>query len=182
MTFDPFWWKLRLYWMVYVVVFSTVIGLGLSFVVTLVSWSISGSFSLELTQLKALYTVALFWFKLAWALSFLLALVFSFRKIFNREIAGKTLFLMDCESKEPLIPVILLDILPLWRKFLFMMVWVLVVMALLLLGLFGIDKSFFGGSTLFILILLFGALLLPVMLLSVKNVRRSDNPRLKARK
>jgi hypothetical protein len=175
---DSFWWHIRARWLLYIVSFSFIIGLILTFIITVSSWVMSGDMSFDSDKLSALYTVASFWFSLAWVISFLLAHIFSFKYIFNKNIAGKSLYIMDCESKEPLTPVILLDVLPVWRKFLFLIVWILLVVALLLLGVFGMDKSFFGGSTLFILILLIGVVMLKPLLLSVKNVRRSDDIRL----
>jgi len=177
---NKFWLQLRLRWLVFVIVFSSVLGLVLTLVVTLITLVSTGvHFTTE--GLKALYTLVSFWFMLTWALSFLMALIFSFKTLFNKEVAGKKLFLIECESKEPFDPVILADVIPIWRKFLFWMVWILLVVALLLLGVFNIDKTFFGGLTLFILILLFGVVILKPLLLSIKNVRSSDDMRFKER-
>lgn len=178
---NSFWLKLRLRWLGFVLWFSFVLGASLTLVVTLITVVSTGvSFSAE--GFKALYTLVSFWFKLSWVLSFLIALIFSFKTLFNKEISGKKLFLIECESKEPFEPVILADVIPIWRKFLFWMVWILLVVALLLLGVFNIDKAFFGGLTLFILILLLGMVILKPLLLSIKNVRMSDDVRVKERR
>ena len=177
---NSFWLRLRLRWLVFVVLFSFALGLGLTLVVTLITL-LSTGVHFTAKGLEAVYTLVSFWFMFTWALSFLIALIFSFKTLFNKEIAGKKLFLIECESKEPFDPVILADVIPIWRKFLFWMVWILLVVALLLLGVFNIDKSFFGGLTLFILILLFGVVILKPLLLSIKNVRTSDDMRFKER-
>lgn len=178
---NNFWWKLRLRWLGFILWFSFVLGLGLTLVVTLITIISTGvSFSAE--GFKALYILVSFWFKLSWILGFLIALIFSFKTLFNKELAGKELFLIECESKEPFDPVILADVIPIWRKFLFWMVWILLVVALILLGLFNMDKAFFGGLTLFILILLLGMVILKPLLLSIKNVRISDDVRVKERR
>lgn len=178
---NNFWLRLSLRWLGFVLWFSFVLGLILTLAVTLITVVTIGV-SFTAAGLKALYILVSFWFKLSWVLSFLIALIFSFKTLFNKEIAGRTLFLMECESKEPFDPVILVDVIPIWRKFLFWMVWILLVVALLLLGVFNIDKAFFGGLTLFILILLLGMVILKPLLLSIKNVRMSDDVRLKERR
>ena len=181
LNMNSFWWQLRLRWLGFVLWFSLVLGLILTLIVTLITIVSTGvSFTAE--GFKALYTLVSFWFKLSWALSFLIALIFSFKTLFNKVLAGKKLLLMECDSKEPFEPVILVDVIPIWRKFLFWMVWILLVVALLLLGLFNIDKAFFGGLTLFILILSLGMVILKPLLLSVKNVRMSDDIHFKERR
>ena len=178
---NNFWWKLRFRWLAFVLWFSLVLGAILTLAVILIT-AVTIGVSFTAAGFKALYILASFWFKISWVLSFLIALIFSFKTLFNKEIAGKKLFLMECESKEPFEPVILVDVIPIWRKFLFWMVWILLVVALLLLGVFNIDKAFFGGLTLFILILLLGMVLLKPLLLSMKNVRMSDDVRVKERR
>ena len=177
---NDFWFKLRLRWLGFVVLFSAVLGVVLTLLVTVITL-VSTGVHFTTKGLQAVYTLVSFWFVFTWVLSFLIALVFSFKTLFNKEIAGKKLFLIECESKEPFEPVILADVIPIWRKFLFWMVWILLVVALLLLGVFNIDKAFFGGLTLFILILLFGVVILKPLLLSIKNVRTSDDMRFKER-
>jgi hypothetical protein len=176
MTRDPFWFYLRLRWLAFVIAFSLVLGFLLTVVILLVTLFNTGIESFDKSNIMALFEVASFWFILSWVLSFLVALIFSFKTLFNKTIAGKQLLLLECKSKEPFIPVILADVIPIWRKFLFWMVWILVLVALILLGIFHVSKTFFGGFTLFMMILLFGVVILKPLLLSIKNVRMKDNP------
>lgn len=171
---SSFWWKLRLRWLLFVLGFSMALGAVLTLIITLITlFSVGIVFTTK--GMLALYALLSFWFKLTWVMSFLIALIFSFKVLFNKTLDKRRLSIIDCESKEPLEPVILLDVIPIWRKFLFWMVWILLVVALLLLGVFNIEKAFFGGLTLFVLILLLGVMILQPLLLSMKNVRISDD-------
>ena len=172
---DRFWFYIRLRWSAFVILFSVVTGLVLTAVILVITLFNTGIGALDQTNISALLEIASFWFKLSWVLSFLLALMLSFKTLFNRPFAGKELLLLECKSKEPFIPVILVDVIPIWRKFLFWMVWILLVVALILLAVVNVTKTFFGGLTLFIMILLFGVVILKPLLLSMKNVRIKDN-------
>ncbi len=176
---DNFWWQLRWRWLTYIISFSLLLGLAITTLIVLVILFDTGM-RLNQTTFQALFGVFSFWFMLSWALSFLIALIFSFKTLFNKPLAGKELWLLECESKEPLVPVILADVIPIWRKFLFWMVWILLVVVLLLLGVMQVSKTFFGGVMPFIMILSLGVVILKPLLLSIKNVRlhevRRENP------
>lgn len=165
-----FWRALRLFWLQKVLIFATLIGLVLTVAIVLVTLFFTG-IAPSKEGMVAIYAIAHFWFFIAWTLGFLAALVLSFKSLFNRPMHGYKLLMLDCATKEPYEVVILLDVLPLWRKFLFWMVWILSVVALLLLGALGVEKTFFGGPTLFIMILFFGVLILKPLMLSMKNIR-----------
>lgn len=167
---DRFWWRLRWAWLRFVLLGSVIIGAILSGIVLAVTLFNTGVDLTSGQSWKALFTIAAFWFKIAWVLGLLLALILSFKKLFNRDFAGHRVYLLDCE-KEILDPVILTDTLPLWRKFLLWMVWILSVVVLVLLGVLGMDKSYLGGPTLFAAIIAIGIFLLKPLLLSMKNVR-----------
>lgn len=166
-----FWWSLRLRWLLFVIVFSLLLGVALTAVIIVITLFTTGIESLSTQSFRALYEIASFWFVLSWVLSFLVALIMSFKPLFNKAIAGEQLMLIECKTKEPFDPVILVDVIPIWRKFLFWMVWILLLVVLLLLGVFSVDKTFLGGPKVFILILLFGVVILKPLLLSMRNVR-----------
>lgn len=170
MSAQKFWLLLRLLWLKRVILHSVIIGLVLTLLITLVTLFNTGV-ALNRQGLKAIFEIAHFWFMIAYIVGFLWALVLSFKGLFNRNMAGYRLVLLECSSKEAYSEIILLDVLPLWRKFLFWQVWLISIMVLILLGIFKVDKSFFGGWTLFVWIILFGLLILKPLLLSMKNVR-----------
>jgi hypothetical protein len=84
-------------------------------------------------SLRALFDIFVFFFPFVFSFIFIVSLLLVFRALFSWKIGTKKLVLYDCEDEEVFQPG-LLDVLPLWRKWLFVTVWILVLGWLLLIG------------------------------------------------
>ena len=168
---SKFWWQLRLFWLYYVLKTAVLLGLAAALLITVVTLFMTGIHTWDMASLKALWLVTSFWFYVAWSLAFLIALVLSFKKLFFKNIAGYQAIMLDCQTKEVLDEVNVANILGLWRKFLFLLIWIFGLISLIMMGVFDFSFGELSGYKIFLAILLFGALLLQPILLSTKNVR-----------
>ncbi len=168
---SKFWWRLRFFWLVDVLKSALLWGAVAAFLITLGTLFFTGLPAWDRASLHALWLIASFWFYVAWSLAFLMALVGSFRKLFFKNLAGYQAIMLDCQTKEVLEAVKLGNTLGIWRKFLFLLIWIFGAVSLLLMTVFELTFADLGGVKIFLAILLFGALLLKPILLSTKNVR-----------
>lgn len=168
---NSFWWKFRLAWISYIVVFSVGVSTFLTAIITAGIFFTSNTVTFDKEVYAVVKEIASFWFYITYAFAFLLAFIFSFKAMFNRKLFGHKLLYLDCERKDALNPVILLDVIPLWRKFLVWIVWILATLALVLLLWLHQSAEIFSGVNLFILIMFLGVLIIKPLLLSSVKVR-----------
>ena len=164
-----FWFYIRLYWLVTVILYSIGIGLFLTTIIVLVTLLKTGGMALSMQSVDAIWAIASFWFTIAWVLGFLLAIILSFKTLFNKPIAEYYLEMLGCDE-EILAPIILTDVMPLWRKFLFWMIWLLLIVVLIMLGVFNRGFDSISGINLFIYILILGFWIIKPIILSDKRI------------
>ena len=166
-----FWNYIRLVWMGHILKWSLILGISISLFITLITLVMTGIESIDQAFFKAVWEIGAFWFKVGWSMAFLLSIIGAFKVLFNRSYQDTILLILDCETKEPYDPVIIKDIMPIWRKFLFFMVWIVAILALIFVGVFGIDYTHLGGVVPFVGVLIIGLMILKPTLLTTRNVR-----------
>lgn len=165
-----FWWEVRWVWLRYILIWSLLLGLGMSSLITLSTIVIQGGIAWDLLFWKAVWEIGAFWFMIAWSLAFLLSIIGAFKALFHHTYKHYKLELLDCDQ-HPYEPVIIRDIMPIWRMFLFFTVWLVVLIVLISVGVFGLMLADFGTWRLFAIVLVLGMMLLKPILSLTRNVR-----------
>ncbi|MDQ7059642.1 MAG: hypothetical protein Q9M43_00315 [Sulfurimonas sp.] len=108
----------------------------------------------------ALFDIVKFWFPLTWSFTLLIALFRSLKYIFNIEISGYKLRLLDCQSKEALQDIGYGDLVKVWRKWFMVMIWLVGAQMLLCLFFTYLFTSYTGVFEWFSIYFLFGFILI----------------------
>ncbi len=156
-----FYLELYLFWLTWVTSRGVVLALLLSLFSAITVYMLKGFAPLSTATFLALKEIVYVSFPIGFSVSFILMLLLVFRAVFFRNIAGRTLELYDCKGKKIASPQ-LSDVMNLWRRWLFITVWVILLFFVLFIGM---SKLFFGNFpplswfnayTLYLLVATFG--------------------------
>lgn len=171
-----FYIKLYLFWALWVSIASLFYAIILSILSALFVYISKGFPLLTMESFLALKEIAIFSFPISFSLSFILMLLLVFKKIFTQRIEGFSLRLYDCKD-EKIVKPLLSDVTMLWRKWLFVTVWTILIFLVLFLGLWKLlsgefpPLSWLNGMTLYLLIMVLGGLVFVLGIKSCKKIR-----------
>jgi hypothetical protein len=153
--------KLYLFWLVWVSTRSFLAAFALALFTSLMLYFAKGSAALNTDTFLALREIVYLSFPVTFSLSLIIALLLVFKALFAHTIERSLFVLYDCKH-EKIDNILLSDVTMLWRKWLFLTVWIILLFLVLLLGgsklLFGTfpPLTWFNGYSLYLLIMLFG--------------------------
>jgi hypothetical protein len=156
-----FYAKLYLFWLVWVSIRSFLAALALALFIALMVYIAKGFAVLSAETFLALREIVYLSFPIAFSLSLIITLLLVFKALFTYTIEGFGFVLYDCKH-EKIENILLSDVTMLWRKWLFITVWMILLFLVLFLGvsklLFGVfpPLTWFNGYSLYLLIMLFG--------------------------
>ena len=156
-----FYVKLYLFWLVWVSVRSFLAAFTLALFTALMVYIAKGFAPLNTETFFALREIVYLSFPVTFSFSLIIGLLLVFKALFSHTIEGSRFILYDCKQ-EKIENILLSDITMLWRKWLFITVWVILLFLVLFLGLskllFGAfpPLTWFNGYSLYLLIMLFG--------------------------
>jgi len=174
-----FYLKLYVFWALWVTLRSLLYALLLSLFLALVIYISKGLPSLNMETFLALKEIVLFSFPISFSLSFILMLLLVFKAIFSTKVDGFFLRLYDCKD-EPLVDPSLSDVMMIWRKWLFVTVWAILIFLVLFLGLWKLISgafpplSWFNAASLYTLIMILGGTVFVMGIKRCKKIRISD--------
>ncbi|MDF1874318.1 hypothetical protein JHD48_01065 [Sulfurimonas sp. SAG-AH-194-I05] len=122
-----FYLFLWLRWVAHVSLFSIFISTIISVFITMYLYVNLGSPSLNPEIQEALIRIFIFWFPIVWSFLLFFSLFTSIKYIFNTSISGYELKLLECNSTEVILVIGYGDIIKVWRKWLFLIIWLVVV-------------------------------------------------------
>ena len=158
-----FYIKLYVFWAFWVTSRSLFYALLLSLFSVLLVYISKGLAPLNKETFLALKEIVYLSFPVAFSLSFIIALLLVFKKLFSQTIDGHKFVLYNCSHEEIFSP-LLSDVTDIWRKWLFLTVWAILFFLVLLLGgaklLLGIlpPLHWFNGLSLYLLVITLGGL------------------------
>lgn len=170
-----FYFKLYLFWASWVSIKSVAYALFLSFFSALLVYISKGFAPLNRETFLALKEIFFISFPIAFSLSFIIVLLLVFKALFSQKIEGHSFVLHNCaheKIEEPLLS----DVTGLWRKWLFVTLWAIVLFLVLLIGLskllFGVfpPLSWFNGLSLYFLIISLGGIVFVFGIKSCKKI------------
>ncbi len=158
------WWR----WALWVTLFSILVALITDIALTFGIYLLKGVPPLNATVFEALLEIGRFWFGILWSITLLLALFLSVKRLFNRCIAGRQMHLFTCKDHERINPVLMGDVVVLWRRWMILLIWVVTVETLAVSGvgyLWGIEGfwSWFDIYWLYAFLVIASALTLPLL-------------------
>lgn len=126
----------------------------------------------------ALYDVAIFSFPIAFSLSFILALLLVFKALFNHKFKDFKVELYNC-SYEVLDKPLVSDVMPLWRKWLFLTFWFIVIFLVIVLGIYKLifdvlPLAYLNGITVYLMVVSLGGAVFVLGLMKCKKVGIKD--------
>ncbi len=136
-----FYLKLYLFWAVWVSIRALLYACVLSLVATAAVYAFKGFAPLHKATFLALQEIVLFSFPIAFSMSFIVALLLVFRALFLQKIDAFRFELYSCSGEKIQKP-LLSDITAIWRKWLFVTLWTILIFMVLFLG---ISKLLFGS-------------------------------------
>ena len=139
-----FYFFLWLRWALRVTLCSVFLALISSLLITIFLYIKQGLPVLSGEVFSALFDIVIFWFPLTWSFTLLIALFRSLKYIFNTQIAGYKLTLLDCSSKEVIIEIGYGDLVKVWRKWFMVMIWLVGTQMLLSLVYTNLFTSYLG--------------------------------------
>jgi len=152
-----FYLKLYLFWLGWVTLRTLVISMLLAIMTALSVYAYKGFAPLNKDTFLALQEIVYLSFPIAFSLSFILVLLLVFKALFSQKIGGCSFILYDCKQEKIGLP-LLSDVIMLWRKWLFITVWMILFFLVLFIGvsklLFGSfpPLSWFNAYTLYVLV------------------------------
>lgn len=152
-----FYTQLWLFWVLRMLFVTIVLTSAISLLITFILYLKEGMPKLESEIYRALYTIFSFWFLLLLNLTIPLALFINAKYLFNRCINGVSLKLLSCakdEKREVIETIGYGDLVKVWRKWLFLIVWNSAVLMLLSVAysyLFTSNDSIFDWFNVYIL-------------------------------
>ncbi|PHR57886.1 MAG: hypothetical protein COA44_05315 [Arcobacter sp.] len=137
-----------------------------------------GANALNKESLMALKEVFYFSFPISFSLSLILMFLLVFKEVFFHNIGRYRLYLYDCKD-ECIEKPLLSDVTMLWRKWLFVTLWIILIILVIFLGLYklftgGFPIEWINGWSLTFLIFIFGGLVFSFGLSRCKKVRIKD--------
>jgi len=171
-----FYLKLYLSWAGWVSFSSLLLALILSLSVTVLTYISKGLAPLEKKTFLALEEIFFFSFPISFSLSAIIMLLLVFKAVFNWKVDGCELKLYDCND-DVIVKPLISDVIMIWRKWLFLTVWSLILFFLLFLGLWklftfqDLPLQWLNGVNIYLLILLFGGLIFSLGIVRCKRIR-----------
>ena len=169
-----FYFKLYLFWLTWVSLRTLFISIVLSLFSAVMMYIYKGFAPLNEETFMALLDIVYLSFPIASSFSFILMLLFVFRALFTQEIDTKSFTLYDCQSKEITNPSVS-DVMGLWRKWLFITVWMILLFLVLFIGLAKLlfdvfpPAYWFNAYSLYLLVSTLGGL---VFIFAVKKCKK----------
>ncbi len=169
-----FYFKLYLFWLTWVSLRTFFISIALSIFSALMMYIYKGFAPLNSETFIALLDIVYLSFPIAFSLSFILMLLFVFRALFMQKVETKCFVLYDCQNEEVTQPN-LSDVMGLWRKWLFLTVWLILLFLVLFIGLSKLlfdvfpPAHWFNAYSMYVLVSSFGGL---VFVFSVKKCKK----------
>ena len=136
-----FYLKLYLFWLGWVTLRAFILSLILAIFSAFIVYIYKGFAPLNEATFLALKEIIYLSFPIGFSLSFILVLLLVFKALFSQRIAGHRFVLYDCKHEEIDSP-LLSDVMMLWRKWLFITVWMILLFSVLCIGL---SKLLFGS-------------------------------------
>lgn len=170
-----FYLKLYLFWLNWVTLRTLVLSIVLAILSALTVYSYKGFAPLNKATLSALNEIVYLSFPIAFSLSFILVLLLVFKALFSKKIEGYRFVLYNCKQEKIDTP-LLSDVIMLWRKWLFITVWMILFFLVLFIGvsklLFGVfpPLSLFNAYTLYALVAVFGGITFVFVVKKCKKV------------
>jgi len=174
-----FYIRLYLFWISWVTLRTVFFALVFSSLSTLVVYLSKGAVALNQETLVALKDIFYLSFPIFFSLGFIIMLLLVYKAVFSRTIGGKNIALYDCEDIRVQKP-ILSDVTMIWRKWLFITVWTILIFLVLFLGLWKlVSGSFpplewFNGVSLYFLVAILGGAVFILGIDKCKKVRITD--------
>lgn len=171
-----FWFLLWAYWATWLTLFSGGFGALLALLATGTTYLITGAAPLSDEIVVALLDLFRFWFGICWSVALLLGLLLVVKRLFYRCIDHYQLHFLQCPSQTEIRDLKVSDTVKLWRKWLMAIIWavaaqvVIIVAIEYLIGSGGL-LEWFSIYSLYALVLIAGAITLPLMSLRCKMVR-----------
>jgi hypothetical protein len=109
-------------WAIWVTLFSTAMAAVFSFAIVLYMYISKGALPLSSEVRDALVAIGSFWFAILWSITLPLSTFFGMKQLFKGCYDAKRLQLFTCK-KEPIDKVGYEDLIKVWRKWLFLMIW-----------------------------------------------------------
>lgn len=172
-----FWVKLWAYWTVWITLFSVVIGVLLSTIISAGIYLFLGAPAMDGEIIQALLDLAYFWFAPAWSIGLLAGLLLSLKRLFFHCFDGYQLVLYGCDGDALKPPLHLEETLKAWRKWFFLTVWIVAIEVVGGVGialLFGYGEGLMGWFSiywLYLFILCSALVTLPLMASRCKMVK-----------
>ncbi len=133
-------------WAIRVTICSVVLAFTASSVVTFFIYILKSKTAVDIRVMGALFEIFKFWFVLIWNLTVLIALFRSLKYIFNICIDGYMFKLLTCSLKDFIVEIGYGDLVKVFRKQLFLLIWLvgaLMIIALIITNIFGDYKNLF---------------------------------------
>lgn len=174
-----FYLKLYLFWLVWISTRSFLSAFVLALFAALMVYISKGFATLNMETFSALKEIVYLSFPVTFSLSLIIALLWVFKALFTHTIEGNSFVLYDCKH-EKIENILMSDITMLWRKWLFITVWMILLFLVLFLGLskllFGVFPPliWFNGYSLYSLIMFFGGGVFVFVVNRCKKIGRED--------
>ncbi len=130
-------------WAAWVTLFSFVAAIVLSSGATLYFYIAKGTVELNSDIINALFDIGVFWFAIFWSITLPVSTFFGMKQLFKECKNGYRLQLFTCNN-EPLEIVRYENLLTMWRKWLFLIIWgvaIQLIVIVVFLYLLGIDEA-----------------------------------------
>jgi len=124
---SKFYLLLWLRWVLRISLCSIGLAFIVSFILTTIIYINQDMPSLESEVLEALVDIGVFWFPIIWSFTLLLALFRGVKYIFNKNLNGHILKLLDCKYREEIEIIGYGDLVKVWRKWFMLLIWLVVV-------------------------------------------------------
>lgn len=158
-----FYLKLYLFWLNWVTFRTLVLSIALAILSALAVYAYKGFPALNKATLLALNEIGYLSFPITFSLSFILVLLLVFKALFSKKIEGYSFILYNCKQEKIDSP-LLSDVIMLWRKWLFITVWMILFFLVLFIGASKLlsgsfpPLTFFNAYTLYVLVAVFGGI------------------------
>jgi hypothetical protein len=120
-------------WAIWVTLFSTLLAAHFAIAIALYMYISKGAVALTSEVLSALEAIGYFWFAILWSITLPLSTFFGMKQLFKWCYGGKKLQLFTCK-KEPIDSIGYEDVIKVWRKWLFLMIWGVAAQLVLITG------------------------------------------------
>ncbi len=124
---SKFYFLLWLEWIIRVTLSSFGWALVIAFSLTTIIYFNQNMPTLTDELINALFSIGYFWFKIIWIFTLLVTLFRSVKYLFNRKIGGYELKLSDCKYTQNIEVIGYGDLVKVWRKWFFLLIWLVVV-------------------------------------------------------